>query len=120
MNKIKVKNEKRQRRQKKIRSKISGTSTIPRISVFRSNNYIYAQLIDDESKKTLVSSSSLDLKSGKSSKNKVAEASETGKALAVKALAIKVKKVVFDRGGYVYTGRVKALADGAREGGLVF
>jgi large subunit ribosomal protein L18 len=119
MNKPQIKIEKRQRRHKKIRSRISGTSTIPRISVFRSNSYIYAQLIDDVTRKTIVSVSSIDLKKSKKM-NKVSAAFEVGKELAKKASDIKVKKVVFDRGGYIYTGRVKSLADGAREGGLNF
>ena len=123
MDKNKIKNEKRARRHKKIRSKISGTDSVPRLSVFKSNFYIYAQLIDDESQKTLVSVSSLLPKKGKSAKssvNKTLAAHNVGKVLAEKALSKKIKKVVFDRGGYVYTGRVKALADGAREGGLSF
>ncbi|MEK7575284.1 MAG: 50S ribosomal protein L18 [Patescibacteria group bacterium] len=121
MDKNKIKNEKRARRHKRIRSRISGTSSIPRLSVFKSNIYIYAQLIDDEGQKTLASISSLELKKGKkSAANKTTSAREAGKALAEKALGQKIKKVVFDRGGYVYAGRVKALADGAREGGLNF
>ncbi len=120
MDKNKIKNEKRARRHKRIRSKIAGTFSIPRISVFKSNSYIYAQLIDDDSQKTIVSASSVELKKGKSSLNKTKSAHEVGKALAEKALGKKLKKAVFDRSGYVYTGRVKALADGAREGGLKF
>ena len=120
MDKNKIKREKRARRQTRIRSKISGTFSIPRVSVFKSNYYIYAQLIDDENQKTIVSVSSIELKKGKSSLNKTKSAYEVGKTLAEKALGKKLKKVVFDRSGYVYTGRVKALADGAREGGLVF
>ena len=120
MDKNKIKIEKRTRRHKRIRSRISGTSAVPRISVFKSNNYIYAQLIDDESEKTLAAASSMELKKGKTGVNKTESAKATGKLLAEKALSQKVKKVVFDRGGYVYTGRVKALADGAREGGLNF
>ncbi len=120
MDKNKIKNEKRARRHRKIRSKISGTGAMPRLSVFKSNRYIYAELIDDDSQTTIVSASSLELKKGKTSLNKTLSAKETGKALAEKALGKKFKKVVFDRGGYVYTGRVRALADGAREGGLDF
>lgn len=116
MDKNKVKIEKRIRRHKRIRSRISGTALVPRLAAFRSNRYIYAELIDDESGKTLVSASSLDVKGS----NKTLAAAATGKALAKKALEQKIKKVVFDRGGYVYAGRVKALADGAREGGLTF
>lgn len=124
MNKHQIKIEKRVRRHKKIRSRISGTATIPRISVFRSNSFIYGQLIDDVAQKTLASVSSMDMKKGKKAgkggTKKTASALEAGKALATKALAMKVKKVVFDRGGFIYTGRVKAFADGARAGGLEF
>ncbi len=116
MDKNKIKIEKRVRRHKRIRSRVSGTASVPRLAAFRSNSYIYAQLIDDDSGKTLVSSSSLEVKGA----NKTGAAKETGKAVAKKALEQKIKKVVFDRGGYVYAGRVKALADGAREGGLQF
>ncbi len=116
MDKNKIKIEKRARRHKRIRSRISGTATVPRLAAYRSNGYVYAQLIDDGAGKTLVSSSSLEVKKS----NKTEAARETGKQLATKALELKIKKVVFDRGGYVYAGRVKALADGAREGGLVF
>ena len=120
MDKNKIKIEKRSRRHKKIRFKIVGTAAVPRLSVFKSNAYIYAQLIDDEKETTLASVSSVELKKGKTSLTKVVAAHEAGKVLAEKALSKKIKKVVFDRGGYVYTGRVKALADGAREGGLNF
>jgi len=120
MDKNKIKNEKRQRRHKRIRSKVIGTASVPRLSVFKSNIYIYAQLINDDSCKTLVSASSLELKKSKKITNKIMAARETGKALAEKALDKRLKKIVFDRGGYVYTGRVRALADGAREGGLIF
>ena len=116
MDKNKIKIEKRVRRHKRIRSRVSGTALVPRLAAFRSNSYIYAQLIDDESGKTLVSASSLEVKDS----NKTSAASATGKAIAKKAIEQKIKKVVFDRGGYVYAGRVKALADGAREGGLQF
>ncbi len=116
MDKNKIKIEKRARRHRRIRSRISGTGEAPRLSVFRSNGYIYAQLINDDTQKTLASISSLELKA----KNKTEGAREAGQILAQKALSQKITKVVFDRGGYVYTGRVKALADGAREGGLHF
>ena len=116
MDKNKIKIEKRARRHKRIRSRIFGTAAIPRLSAFRSNSYIYAQLVNDDTGKTLASSSSLEVKTS----NKTVAAKEAGKAIAKKALEQKIKKVVFDRGGYVYTGRVKALADGAREGGLDF
>ena len=116
MDKNKIKIEKRTRRHKRIRSRISGTAAVPRLVAFRSNSYIYAQLIDDDAGKTLASASSLEVKGS----NKTAAATATGKAVAKKAFEQKIKKVVFDRGGYVYAGRVKALADGAREGGLQF
>jgi large subunit ribosomal protein L18 len=101
----------------RIRSRVSGTAQKPRLSVFRSNKYIYAQLIDDVAGKTLVSTSSRALTE---KVNKVDSSVEVGKALAQKALASGITEVVFDRGGYLYHGRVKALADGAREGGLKF
>lgn len=120
MDKNKIKIEKRFRRQRKIRAKVFGTATVPRLSVFKSNSYIYAQLVDDGNERTLVSVSSIGLKKAKPSLKKTAVAREAGKILAEKALTQKIKKVVFDRGGYVYTGRVKALAEGSREGGLQF
>jgi large subunit ribosomal protein L18 len=101
-----------------IRKKISGIALKPRFSVFRSNTGIYAQLIDDERGVTLVSFSSTDLKSEKGTKSQISTL--VGKKLAEKAVAAGIKEVIFDRGGYLYHGRVKALADGAREGGLNF
>lgn len=101
----------------RIRKKVSGTSTKPRLSVFRSNKEIYCQLIDDVNGVTLASASS---KGMKFSGTKIAVASEVGKALAAKAVSAGISSVVFDRGGYLYHGRVKSLADGAREGGLIF
>lgn len=96
---------------------MAGSSVAPRLSVFRSSKAIYAQIIDDGSGKTLVFASSLEL----GAKAKKTDASkEVGKTLATKALAKKISQVVFDRGGYKYHGRVKALAEGAREGGLKF
>jgi large subunit ribosomal protein L18 len=109
--------EKRIRRHKRVRAKIIGVLKRPRLCVFRSANHIYAQLIDDQKGKTLLCAS--DLKS-KSKKNKTVKAQEVGKEIAEKAAEKKIKEVVFDRGGYKYHGRVKALADGAREGGLKF
>lgn len=101
----------------RIRKKISGTATKPRLSVFRSNKEIYCQLIDDVNGVTLASVSSKGMpKNG----NKVAQSMEVGKVIAEKAKALKIEAVVFDRGGYLYHGRVKSLADGAREGGLKF
>lgn len=100
-----------------IRRKISGTSDIPRVSVFKSNKGIYAQLIDDVAGKTLASASTKEI--GKQNLN-VEIAKEVGKKLAENAKSAGIEKVVFDRGGYPYHGRVKSLAEGAREGGLKF
>lgn len=113
------KDSKHQRRKKRVRAKVSGTSKRPRVSVYRSNKYIYAQLIDDEKGKTVVSVASMEL-STKKGKTRMESATEVGKKLAEKAKEKKVTSVVFDRGGYKYHGRVKALAEGAREGGLKF
>ncbi|MDQ2983810.1 MAG: 50S ribosomal protein L18 [Actinomycetota bacterium] len=109
----------RARRHKRVRAKITGTAERPRLTVFRSNRGIEAQLIDDLEGKTLTAASWLHLK--KSFKgNKTQQAAEVGKLLAEKAKQANVEVVVFDRGGYLYHGRVKALADAAREGGLKF
>jgi len=148
----KLKREKRFRRQKRVRVKISGNSKVPRLCVFRSNKHIYAQLIDDEKGKTIVIASDKELKKQKTKNRKekvkktttrpphpptkggplkIGEAQkpltgkaviayEVGKLIAKKALDKKIEKVVFDRGSYQYHGRVKALAEGAREGGLKF
>jgi len=101
----------------RIRKKVSGVADKPRLSVYRSNKEIYCQLIDDVNGVTLASASSKGLKV---TGNKVTVASEVGKILASKAVSAGISKVVFDRGGYLYHGRVKSLADGAREGGLIF
>lgn len=108
------------RRKTSVKSKIFGTASRPRLSVFRSNQYIYAQLVDDEKAQTLVSASSIekDAKTGKM--NKVDSAALVGENLAKKAVAKKVKLVTFDRNGFKYHGRVKSLAEGARKGGLQF
>jgi len=111
-------NEIRQRIHSRIREKLAGTAERPRLNVYRSLNHIYAQVVDDQKGETLVSASSLALKL-KSGGN-VAAAKEIGKAVAEKAVAKGIKQVVFDRGGYLYHGRVKALADAAREAGLKF
>ena len=109
----------RERRHRRIRGKVAGTAERPRLAVFRSNKGIFAQLVDDESGKTLAGASWLGLK--KSFKgNRIEQATEVGKALAETAKKAGIESVVFDRGGYLYHGRVKALADGAREGGLKF
>ena len=112
------KNETRKRRHARVRAKVSGTSTCPRLNVFRSNSHIFAQIIDDTNGTTLVSSSSLALKLESSSN--IDAAIKVGTDIATKALEKNITNVVFDRGGYVYHGRVKALADAAREAGLKF
>ena len=117
-NNMSLKQEKRYKRHKRVRAKIKGTSKVPRFCVFRSNKHVYGQLIDDENKKTLLSAKDSEVK--KTTKGKITIAKEVGKLLAEKALAKKYKKVVFDRGGYKYHGRVRALAEGAREAGLKF
>ena len=111
-------NEIRQRIHTRIREKLSGSAERPRLNVYRSLNHIYAQVIDDQKGETLVSSSSISLKL-KTGGN-VAAAKEIGKAVAEKAVAKGIKQVVFDRGGFLYHGRIKALADAAREAGLKF
>jgi len=108
--------EKRIRLKKKIRTKISGTPECPRLSVFRSNNYMYAQIIDDTKNVTIVSSSDMKTKTG----TKTARAKAVGVEVAKSAIAKGIKSCVFDRNGFKYTGRVKALADSAREAGLNF
>lgn len=120
------KKAKRFRRHKRVRSKIKGTAKIPRLCVFRSNKHIYAQLIDDEKGHILVSASDSELKDKKEIKApkelraKIATAYKVGELVAQKTLKKGIKKIVFDRGGYKYHGRVKALAEGARAGGLNF
>ena len=106
----------RERRIRRTRSRIFGTAKRPRLSVFRSGKHIYAQLIDDERGITLVSSSDLEAKSGTKSER----ASAVGKELAEKSQKAKIKKVIFDRRGYAYHGRIKLVAEGARGGGLEF
>src|SRR3989338_728829 len=135
------KQEKRHRRHKKVRAKISGTKEIPRFNVFRSAKHIYGQLIDDEKGKTILNVNDLNIKNSKlktqNSKpqlktlklnetettirtGKVEVAFRVGELIAEKAIENKIEKVVFDRGGYKYHGRVRAMAEGAREGGLRF
>ena len=111
------KNIARLKRHKRVRAKISGTPECPRLDVFRSAKHIYAQIIDDEQGVTLVSASTMD-KDFNGFGGNVEAAAEIGKKIAAKALEKGITEVVFDRGGYVYHGRVKALAEGAREGGL--
>ena len=112
------KNDVRKRRHTRVRNKVSGTAECPRLNVFRSNTQIFAQIIDDVKGTTLVSSSSVELKikNGGNAEG----AALVGKDIAEKALKLKIKNVVFDRGGYLYHGRVKALAEAARENGLEF
>jgi len=109
------KQSRRNKIRRRIRATIFGTSSKPRLSVFRSNKSIYVQIIDDVSGSTLVSASSKDL-----SGTKIDQANLVGKSIAEKAIAAGISNVVFDRGGYLYHGRVKALAEGARENGLKF
>ena len=116
-----TKKQSRLYRQQRIRKRISGAAERPRLSIFRSVNHLYAQVINDQDGKTLVSVSTIS-KDFPNKKNAgiVAGAKELGKLVAQKALGQKIEQVVFDRGGFLYHGRVKAFADGAREGGLKF
>ena len=109
----------RKRRHRRVRSKMHGTAERPRLVVFRSNKGISAQLVDDDSGKTVAAAGWMQLKKGFKG-DKTEQAAEVGKVLAANAKKAGVESVVFDRGGYLYHGRVKALADGAREGGLTF
>jgi len=122
MDKHKAKTLALKRRQRRVRAKISGTPEIPRLRVTRSNMHIYAQIIDDVARRTLVSASSLDAEfkaqSGKGSSKAGAEL--VGELIARRAIAANINQIVFDRGGLLYHGRVKALADGARAAGLKF
>ena len=108
----------RERRHKRVRKHVFGTAERPRLVIFRSNRGIAAQLVDDNAGRTLAAASSLDVRGATGSKSD--QAAEVGKLLAANAKKADVKTVVFDRGGYLYHGRVKALADAAREGGLEF
>jgi len=116
------KNQDRLKRHKRVRAKVKGTAETPRLSVYRSLTHIYVQIIDDVKGNTLVTASTLDkeLKGSLAGKDKKAQAFAVGELVAKKALAKNINAVVFDRGGYLYTGRVAALADGARKGGLQF
>ena len=107
----------RARRHKRVRVHVAGTKQRPRLAVFRSLNHLYAQLIDDGASHTVAAASTVDLKS---KGNGMTQAAEVGKAIAAKAKAAGVNQVVFDRGGFLYHGRIKALADAAREAGLEF
>jgi large subunit ribosomal protein L18 len=108
----------RERRHRRVRGKVAGTPERPRLAVFRSNRGVFAQLVDDRSGKTLAGASWVGLKGFTG--DKTAQANEVGKQLAAAAKQAGIEAVVFDRGGYLYHGRVKALAEGAREGGLKF
>lgn len=109
--------DKRIRRHKRVRAKVSGTKETPRLCVFKSNQHIYAQIINDDARKTLASAND---KAAKKTEKKMDRAALVGTQIAEKAKELKITKVVFDRGGYKYHGRVKAVAEGARKGGLKF
>ena len=115
-----TKNERRLRIKNRIRKVVSGTEAKPRLAVYRSNKEIYAQIVDDVTGKTIVAASSRDKDIDTAKANKTEAAALVGKALAEKALKAGVETIAFDRGGYLYHGRVKSLADGAREAGLKF
>jgi len=120
---FKTKEEKKKRRQARVRAKISGISSRPRLSVFKSNRHLFVQLIDDVAGKTLVSASDTEIKIEKGKKTEFAKieiSKAVGKLIAEKALAKKIEMAMFDRGGNQFTGRIKAVAEGAREGGLKF
>ncbi len=114
--------QQRRRRHRRIRSKIAGTAARPRLNIYRSLTHIYAQVIDDDNGVTLASASTIDkqLNGDMDGKSKKEQANLVGKAVAERAKAAGVSTVIFDRGGYVYQGRIQALAEGAREGGLKF
>ncbi len=118
----KSRTEVRVKKHRRIRNTLSGTAARPRLAVFRSNNHIYAQVIDDEAGKTLVSASTLDadVKADLEKTNNVEAASKLGTVIAKRAMDAGVKEVIFDRGGFIYAGKVAALADAAREAGLEF
>ena len=115
-----ARNEVSKSRHARVRNKVVGTSSVPRLNVFRSNGNIFAQIIDDENGNTLVSASSIDKDLKITNGGNVEAAAKVGEAIAKKAVKAKITKVVFDRGGYLYHGRVKALADALRDGGLEF
>ena len=122
MIKKKSRAEVRQKKHRRMRHTLAGTPEKPRLAVFRSNNHMYAQIIDDEEGKTLVSASTLqkDVKSELEKTDDVAAAKYLGTVIGKKAVEAGIKQVVFDRGGYIYQGKVQALADAAREAGLEF
>ncbi len=116
MKNLNIKKQKVERRHKKIRAKVFGTEEKPRLAIFKSNKYVYGQLINDDKAETILSLSSMKVKG----KTFMERSTETGKEIAKLALAKKIEAIVFDRGGFKYVGRVKAFADGARAGGLKF
>ncbi|MFH1402482.1 MAG: 50S ribosomal protein L18 [Patescibacteria group bacterium] len=116
MDKNQIKTQNRKRRHKRVRSRVIGGANRPRLCIFKSNKYIYAQIIDDEKQRTLASVSSLKMKAN----GLLEKAEKVGEEIAKKAKDLKIKKVAFDRGGYLFTGKIKALADGARKAGLEF
>ena len=118
----KSRSEVRVNKHRKLRNRLSGTAQCPRLAVFRSNNHMYAQIIDDVAQTTLVSASTLqkDVKANLEKTNNVDAAAYLGKVIAEKALEKGIKEVVFDRGGFIYQGKVQVLADAAREAGLNF
>jgi large subunit ribosomal protein L18 len=118
----KSRNQARLKRHRRVRKRIFGTAETPRLNVFRSLTEIYAQVIDDQAGHTIISASTLDkdLRSAVDGKSKIEQAEAVGETVAQRAVEAGIKKVVFDRGGFRYMGRVKALADGARKGGLEF
>ncbi|MBU6426765.1 50S ribosomal protein L18 [Patescibacteria group bacterium] len=115
-NALQIKNQKFERRRKRIRAKISGTKERPRLSIFKSHKYVYVQLVDDDNGCTLAAFNSRKVKG----KTPAERAKEVGLGLAKEALAVKIKRAVFDKGGYLYAGKIKLVAEGAREGGLEF
>jgi large subunit ribosomal protein L18 len=115
---IKKRQQTRDRRHRRVRKRVHGSAERPRLTVFRSNKSIYAQVIDDQQGRTLVAASTLDIKDSGLKKGEAAE--KVGELLASRAKEKKIEKVVFDRGGYLYHGRVKALAEGVRKGGIQF
>lgn len=115
-----ARNEVRQARHERVRKTVNGTSSTPRLNVFRSNGNIFAQIIDDEAGKTLVSASSIDKELKLQNGGNIEAATKVGELIAKRAKEAKIETVVFDRGGYLYHGRVKALAEAARENGLKF
>lgn len=114
------KKHKKLKKQLRVRSKIKGTQNRPRLSVFRSNKYVYAQLIDDENKETIIGVSQKNLDKKDKREKKTEFANRLGLFLAEKAIGLKITQVVFDKGQYLYHGRIKAIAESAREGGLKF